>query len=233
MSKLSAKAIVVVPSFKGGEKLDKCLAALPQGQSKIVREDEAGAGFTPNVNTLLKTALTTNKEFIIVLNQDCYLDASAIDNIVMFMELNPKCGIAGIKQFSTEEPDQIIHGGTGACFPAGIHETGLESRGDCSVSKQVPWVNGAVMVIRREALIEVGLLDPNMVMFASDADISYRIRAFGWQAWYIAEATCHHDWGVSRTMSEKMHKRFVLDMLAFRDKWINTELYKDLEAEKF
>lgn len=227
------KVVVLIPSYQSPEKLLKCEEALGKFAPRIVNEDVEGRGFTANVNFLLKKALKQDREYIVVLNQDCYLEPDAIEKMVAFMDAHPKCGQAGIKQLSTEDTDRIIHGGTGPCFPAGIHETGLESEGNCSVSKQVPWVNGAVMIFRRESLIEVGLLDPNMQMFASDADISYRMRLFGWQCWYIAEAKCFHDWGVSRTMSDAMQKRFMLDMLAFRDKWIGTESYKDLEAEKF
>lgn len=230
---MPSKVVVLIPAFKNPEKLTKCREAV-KDYPVVVHEDALGKGFTNNANYLLKQFVKDTKhEYGILLNQDCYLKEGAIDAMIEFMDNHPSCGVAGIKQLATDNPDKIIHGGTKDCFPTGIHEVGLVSKGDCNISKKVPWVNGAVMIFRKEALIETGLLDPNMAMFGSDSDISYRMRSFNWECWYVSEAECYHDWGVSKTPDVKMNKRFTLDMLAFRDKWIGTELYRDLSQERF
>jgi GT2 family glycosyltransferase len=169
----------------------------------------------------------------VVLNQDVYLQEDALEKMISFMDAHPKCAIAGIKQLSSQNPDHIIHGGTLECFPAGRHEGGLVSRGDCAVSKQVPWVNGACMIVRLKAILEFGLMDESMKMFCSDADLSLTARARGWECWYIAEAVCIHEQGVSKSMDQKMQKVFEADSIALRDKWITGELYKDLTLEIF
>ncbi len=224
-------ALVLIPTYKNTEKVAKCKEAI-SNYPHVAHEDTLGKGFTSNVNYLLKEFMKGKAEYAVVLNQDCYLKDGAIDAMVEFMDNHPQCGVAGIKQLATDNPDRIIHGGTKDCFPTGIHEVGSVSKNDCSKSKKVPWVNGAVMIFRKEALQEVGLLDPNMAMFGSDSDISYRMRSFNWECWYIAEAECFHDWGVSKEPDAKMKKRFFLDMLAFRDKWIGTELYRNLASER-
>jgi GT2 family glycosyltransferase len=227
---------VVIPFYKNSEQLTKCKAALPAGIKPIVVDDsKQSKGFTSTVNKGLKEALSglDKPQYIIVLNQDCYLAQRAVKAMLAFMEAHPKCAIAGIKQLSSSNPDHIIHGGTFECYPNGRHEGGSVKSGDCSVSKQVPWVNGACMVVRAEALLEFGLMDPNFKMFASDADWSYTARAYGWETWYIADAECVHEQGVSKTQDEKMGKLFSYDMLYFRDKWITGELYRDLSLEIF
>jgi GT2 family glycosyltransferase len=89
------------------------------------------------------------------------------------------------------------------------------------------------MVVRLDAIMEIGLMDETMKMFGSDADWSYTARARGWETWYIADAVCVHEQGVSKTMDEKMTKTFEKDMIAFRSKWIDGELYRDLSLEIF
>ena len=44
--------------------------------------------------------------------------------------------------------DYIVHGGCTLAFPNGQHVIGRVSHGDCAVSRQYPWVNGACMIAR-------------------------------------------------------------------------------------
>lgn len=228
---------VLIPAYKKPEQLAKCKEALgQQHRSDLdleVREDEKGEGFTKNVNTLLKGFFSAEYVYAVILNQDCYLRPNALETMYNFMQQHPRCAIAGIKQLSSDNEDLIIHGGTLECYPAGRHEGGRISQGDCSVNKQVPWVNGACMIVRFEAILEIGLMDETMKMFASDADWSYTARARGWETWYIANAVCVHEQGVSKSMDLQMQKTFEKDMLAFRSKWVDGDLYRDLSMEIF
>jgi GT2 family glycosyltransferase len=234
--RIKDELLVLIPFHTHKDKLDKCLAAVKEHGDYDVKviEDVNSEGFTPTVNKLLKNGLANCKgySYFLVLNQDCYINKDTIPAMLKHMEENPKCGITGCKQLKTDDPDVIVHGGTRDCFPAGIHEVGRVSKGDCAANKLVPWVNGAIMLIRRECLTEIGLLDPTMVMFFSDSDISLRARAFGWTCAYVGEASCFHDMGVSQTRNKKQEVRFKLDSLAFRDKWIGTNLYRELMMER-
>ncbi len=222
---------VVIPFYKNKEQLEKCLAASVHVEPPIVVDDSStGFGFTNSVNRGLRQVKT---DYAIILNQDCYLRSGAVDKMVSFMLEHPDCAIAGIKQLSSENEDQIIHGGTLECFPTGRHEGGKVSEGDCSSNKQVPWVNGACMIVNMDALIEIGLMDPNFKMFGSDSDWSYTARQRGWETWYIADAVCVHEQGVSKTQDEKMANIFEADMQYFADKWISGEQYKELSTEIF
>lgn len=233
---------VIIPFYKNREQLAKCMDAL-QNQTKqsanwAENDSDTGFGFTHTVNRGLKDIIRhemlknlTCTDYICVLNQDCYLKPDAIEKMVSFMDAHPRCAIAGIKQLSSKDEDFIIHGGTFECFPAGRHEVGRVSRGECNVSKQVPWVNGACMIVRLEAILEIGLMDENMKMFGSDADWSLTARARGWECWYIAEAVCVHEQGVSQSRTAEMEKTFERDMIYFRSKWLDGDLFRELTLE--
>ncbi len=235
---------VIIPFYKNKEQLERCKAALEVQTHKpytvqVVDDSETQNGFTKTLNSGVKPwfveGIVAPEDFpyILLVNQDCYLKPDAIEKMVSFMDSHPRCAIAGIKQLSSQDEDAIIHGGTFECFPAGRHEGGRVSRGDCNVSKQVPWVNGACMIVRLEAILEIGLMDESMKMFCSDADWSLTARARGWETWYIADAVCVHEQGVSKSMTPEMGKVFEKDSVIFRDKWITGELYKDLTLEIF
>ncbi len=46
-------------------------------------------------------------------------------------------------------------------------------------------VSGAFCMIRREALLKVGLLDEDFFMYGEDIDLSYRILKGGYQNYYL------------------------------------------------
>jgi GT2 family glycosyltransferase len=51
---------------------------------------------------------------------------------------------------------------------------------------------GACLLIRRQCLEEVGLLDPNIFMYCDDADYCERVHHSGWKILYLAEAAVIH-----------------------------------------
>lgn len=230
--------IVLVPTYGKPEQVTKCKEALFKQTVRPTRveyrEDTQSEGFTKNVNHLIKANVHTHGDFMVILNQDCYLAPNALEVFEKFMVEHPKCAIAGVKQVASANPDLIIHGGTKECYPAGRHEGGKVSEGDCSENKRVPWVNGACMVVRKSAVVDIGLLDSTMVMFGSDADWSLTARARGWETWYIADTFAVHEQGISQGSSGlNMDKQFRYDMLAFRSKWLDGEFYRDMSLEIF
>jgi len=89
------------------------------------------------------------------------------------------------------------------------------------------------MIVNMIAVFEIGLMDKNFKMFGSDADWGYTARQRGWETWYIADAVCVHEQGVSKKQDEKMANIFDADMEYFHQKWISGEQYKELSMEIF
>lgn len=227
------RVAVVIPFYKNKEQLDRCLAAL-QGQIGqedifVIDDSDTANGFTATVNHGLK--MTFRYTYIIVLNQDCYLRPGAIDAMLSFMDTHPRTAISGIKQLSYANVDEIIHGGCAASYPGGEHYVGFVSKGDCDFRRQVPWVNGACMIVRVDAMREFGLMDPNYKMFYSDADWSYVARLHGWECWYIPEAVCVHEDGSSLGIPDFLKSVFQEDKQYFYDKWMSDALYKKISSE--
>lgn len=232
----------VIPAYKNPEQLRKCREAisalqLPNGtitEVMLVDNNIVNIGFTKAINQGIRTAFWNGDDLAIALNQDCYLEPDALIKIVEFMDAHPKCAIAGIRQLSSENPDQIIHAGCTQAYPYGKHISGLISEGECLSDKQVPWVNGACMVVRVSSVIDFGLMDESMFLVGSDSDWCYAARARGFEVWYIAGASCVHEQGVSSTGDNpEIQKLMYLDMLAWRSKWIGTDLYRELTMEIF
>lgn len=56
----------------------------------------------------------------------------------------------------------------------------------------VPMLCGAAVILRREALEEVGVFDDDFFMYYEDTDLSWRLRAAGWNIRYEPTAVARH-----------------------------------------
>jgi len=59
--------------------------------------------------------------------------------------------------------------------------------------REVDWVFGACLLVRRDAAAGVGLLDEGLFLFCEDIDWCYRFKKGGWGIFYVPEAVVQHD----------------------------------------
>lgn len=212
----------LIVSYRNVEALDKCIDSVRT--STVLAEpwvhDNSlrNLGLTKGINKLLQIAqhhfgqLVPHK-YVLWLNQDVVLFPDTVENAVKFMDEHPRCAVAGMKQLDTENPDRIIHGGTGDAWPAGHHIRGLVSRGDCNESKKFSWVNMAAAILRMDALDEIGLFDERYFLVGQDSAWCFEAMCHGWEVWYCAECVVFHDSrGVSANPSPEQLKIVNEDM---------------------
>jgi hypothetical protein len=58
--------------------------------------------------------------------------------------------------------------------------------------QRVDYVEGACLLVRREAFKQVGGLDEDYFMYAEEVDWCYAMRANGWEVWYQPAAKVIH-----------------------------------------
>ncbi|MGI8804859.1 MAG: glycosyltransferase family 2 protein, partial [Thermoleophilaceae bacterium] len=162
------------------------------------------AGFCHANNLVLRHAIAP---YVLVLNPDTEATAGALDHMVELMRSRPDIGVAGCRlvradgsfdhaakrSFPTPLGALAHFTGVGRRARAGsrlsqYRATDLEENGTGAVDA----VNGAFMLVRREAMREVGLLDEAYWLYMEDLDWCYRFRAHGWSIWYEGLATFVH-----------------------------------------
>ncbi len=68
---------------------------------------------------------------------------------------------------------------------------------DRATEREVEWVSGSAMLLRREALEAVGAFDQGYFMYVEDVDLCTRLRRAGWQVLFSPELEVVHQIGVS------------------------------------
>ena len=69
---------------------------------------------------------------------------------------------------------------------------------DHAQTREVDWVSGACLMVRRDVLERVGALDEGYFLFVEDMDWCRRIRDAGYQVVYVPPAVVTHHIGASR-----------------------------------
>ena len=225
---------VIIPFYKNKDQLEKCLHHLKNQtvitEAYIHDNSHKNLYFTAAINEGIKQYLERPCKYIIVLNQDMYLEQDAVEQMIDFMESHRKCGIGTPLQMHPTLSGYVANAGGLRTFPTGNHYHGKLSQFERDA--QIPWANGACIILRKQMIQEIGLLDANMRLYGSDSDYSLTARARGWEIWRIVRARGVHEHGISSDIRDlRMEKIKLEDMLYFAKKWITGDLFRQLAHE--
>ncbi|MCS6905704.1 MAG: glycosyltransferase, partial [Bacteroidia bacterium] len=151
-------------------------------------------------------------KYILLLNPDTVVEEDTFQKTLAFMEANPQCGALGVRMFNGRgeflpESKRALPTpwvafykvfGLSRIFPKSkkfgkYHLTYL----DPNQTHVVDVLSGAFMLIRREVLDKIGLLDETFFMYGEDIDLSYRITQAGYKNYYFADTRIIHYKGES------------------------------------
>jgi GT2 family glycosyltransferase len=146
--------------------------------------------------------------YVLLLNSDAVATPGAFQSLMTLADAEPRAGIVGAQLLNPDGSFQASH----TFFPTLCQEflilTGLgrllrghwyPSRGpeEEQGPQVVDYVEGACMLVRRQAVEEVGGLDEGYFMYAEEVDWCYAMREKGWQVWYQPAAKVVHRGGGS------------------------------------
>ncbi len=174
------------------------------GWARVVHAGVNG-GFASGNNVGIRAAIADCPELdcVLLLNPDTVVRAGAVDGLVSFMNNNPRVGIAGSR---LEDPDTTpqrsafrfpgVAGEFESAARLGIFTRLLRSSVIALPVRDEPhradWVAGASMMIRREVLEQIGLLDDSYFMYYEEVELCRRAARAGWFCWYVPESRVVH-----------------------------------------
>ena len=170
-------------------------------------------GFSTANNQAIKE---TKAEYVVLLNPDTLVQSDSFMKVVDFMDHHPNAGGLGVKmidgngKFLPESkrglptPQVAFYKifGFSKLFPKskkfGQYHLGYLDKNE---THSIDVLSGAFMVMRKETLDKVGLLDEDFFMYGEDIDLSYRITQSGYKNYYYPETTIIHYKGESTKKS--------------------------------
>ena len=80
-------------------------------------------------------------------------------------------------------------------------------------------IKGACLLLRREALDQVGLLDDRYFMYTEEVDLCYRLAQAGWQLWYVPQRWSPISAKPARQVQEAMYLQLYRSKIQFYRKF--------------
>lgn len=170
----------------------------------LIRAERNG-GFAYGNNLAIRAALEAQPDlrYVLLLNPDTLVRAGAFRILVEFLEQHPQVGIAGGR---SEDPDTTpqfccfrfpsLRGELCSYLQLGFVERMLARwvprMGIPEAPTQVGWVSGAHMMIRREVIDAVGLMDEGYFLYFEETDYTLRAARAGWDCWHVPASRIVH-----------------------------------------
>ncbi len=191
----------------------------------LTSERNMGYGGGANLGIVASTT-----PYLLLLNSDTIVAPDAITALVTYLDKHPRAAIVGPRLRNVDGSLQP------SCypFPTPLHVFLEEStlgrwiRYLPFVKEQywrtwthdkarvVPWVLGAALAMRRDALQQVGGFDPAFFMYYEEVDLAYRLTQAAWEIHFAPVADIVHVGGASTVQHQgNMVRRLFQSLIQF------------------
>lgn len=174
----------------------------------LLIENSQNRGFAAANNQALALA---SGRYMALLNSDTELRNNAFAIMCQFMNLHPEAAATGPRLLNSDGSVQMSIGDNQTPYAflrnmvsetvVGHHLYSRYDPGRFSYTESVRvhggYLTGACLVMRREAISSIGLLDETFFFAAEDADWCLRASRAGWSIWYLADPQVKHHRGAS------------------------------------
>ncbi len=170
-------------------------------------------------NVGLKYALAAQADYIILLNNDTVVAPEMIPELVQAGEADRSIGLLAPKIYYYDRPELVWYAGArvsmwrGLLWHVGIRQP---DRGQFGRPAAVDYVTGCALMVRRQVVEQIGLIDTAFVAYGEDVDFSFRARGAGWRLVMVPSAIMWHKvsayWGVVsiRKIRQKLRSNLIL-----------------------
>lgn len=201
LSNFNQLRIVVVDNGSTEHSFEELVAACPNAE---VISSQENLGFAGGNGFGFKYIQEQGYEYdaIWLLNNDTECDINALEALLTALYADENCGVAGcdMLQSAGAMAGKVVSGGQLLGFP--LYTPFLPKPG-----AHYDYLCGASLLIRKEVIDQVGLLDTDFFFFFEDAEFSYRVKKAGWTL-AVAEGTPIRHYGSAAIGSQAYNKVF-------------------------
>ena len=218
-----ASEVVLVDNASNDESIEACIREFTTDPCLKIIRNETNVGFATACNQGFSQS---QSEFVLFLNPDCYLEEGALNKLLLAFQADSKVGMVG---GLLANPDGSEQAGGRRSVPTpwrsfvrivGLHRFSQRWPllfSDFALHKQplpdnpieVEAISGACVLVKREAVEDVGLWDEGYFLHCEDLDWCMRFREKNWKILFVPDAlVIHHKGGCShdRPIFVEWHK---------------------------
>lgn len=165
---------------------------------KIIHLQE-NRGYAGNNNIGVQAALELEADWVFVLNEDTIVAPDCLNRLMCVAESDPKIGIVGPLVYHHSEPTviQTAGGWLGRSWESKHYGQDEEDCGQYREPRDVEWISGCGIVVRRDVIEEVGAIDERFFYYWEETEWCLRARRAAWRILNVPQAKIWHK-GVQR-----------------------------------
>jgi GT2 family glycosyltransferase len=162
-------------------------------------------GFSYGNNRAFEHAVEAygSPRFVLYLNPDTIVRPNGLRPLLDFLAAHPAAGIAGARM---EDPDGTPQS-SAFRFPTILAELEAEAKigpitrllkhwqiayPPTDRITKVNWVSGAGLMVKRQVLDEIGMLDERYFLYYEEVDLCKRAARAGWECWHVPQSRIVH-----------------------------------------
>jgi GT2 family glycosyltransferase len=162
----------------------------------ILLKNDTNYGFAEGNNIGIEFALKNlNPDYILLLNNDTVVDKDFLKILVQEGEKDSKIGLLGPKMYYYDNPNVIwciggkIDWKLGRGLHVGINELDTQQYPE---KMNFDYINGSALLVKRNVLDEIGLLDNIFFLYFEETDLALRASKKGYSSTYIPNSKIWH-----------------------------------------
>ncbi len=191
---------------------------------KLIKNRE-NLGFAEGNNVGIRYALENGADYVCLLNNDTRVNPDFLTELVKTAQSNEKIGIIGGKiyfekgyefhkeRYKEDEQGKVIWYAGGLIDWNNIYTAhrGVDEvdRGQYETETETEYVNGCLMLVKREVFEKIGLFDKRYFLYFEDADLSLRAKKAGFGLLYCPTAKIWHLNSGSSASGSGLHDYFI------------------------
>lgn len=178
-------------------------------------QSSSNVGFAGGNNLGIRKALELGYSHLMLLNNDTVVAPDFLKVMLSEFDKFPFLGVVQPLIYLMKDRNQIWNAGGKWNSILGraisILELKNEKKGRADI-KKMGWATGCCMLIKRDAILEVGLLNEQYFAYFEDVEWSLRFRNYGFEIALAPKAIIYHEGGAS---SKKKHEEGTLSPKVF------------------
>lgn len=187
--------VVVVDNGSTDESVTEISKIKSQIPNSTLLTNQENLGFSGGNNTGIRYAMERGADWVLVLNNDTIVEKNFLTEMLAIGESDERMSMVGATICFADKPEMIWHNGGGSFnwFTGSTpKDHGKKSIEYNEKPTELDFITAACVLVRREVIKKIGMLDERFFLYYEDVEWSLRARKAGFKLVWAPKAKIYH-----------------------------------------
>lgn len=218
------KIVIVENASKDSELLKKDQFL---NENTIILYAQENKGFSDGNNIGIKYAMQFNPDYLLLLNNDTVVQSDFLNHLVNTAENHEKIGIVTGRIYYHKNHENLWYSGGQYNRNSGKTNQVMYDK-SINEEKKITFASGCLMLVSKECIQKVGLLDDSYFMYSEDTDYCCRVCDAGLEIIWNPNSIIFHKVSASVGDNSVFQQYYIT-----RNNFIMTKKYGEIKAKAY